>query len=160
MVTKIPRKRALWYLILAIYFSYAPVIAQEEKAAEIGKKQEAVRIEEGEPAPFSGYLITDKQLTECLQAGINIKDLKTLTGKQEDLIVTYEKKDVAVKELVESVDHLTKILDHYKTMVDDLIDTQKPKYKFPKFGVYGGVNSMTLGSEVGRGYNLGIFFSF
>lgn len=159
-ISKIPVKLHLIALYCILFGLPSIVIAQEEKVAEIGKKQEAVIIEEGEPAPFSGYLITDKQLTKCLQDGIDIKDLKILTGKQKDLIVTYEKKDVSVKQLIENVDHLTKILDYYKTLTDGLIDTQKPKSKLPRFGVYGGINSMTLDGKVGGGYNVGFFVGF
>lgn len=161
MDTRIARKRALWYLISAIYFSYAPVLAQEAKAAENGKiDHDAVKIEEGEPAPYSGFLISEKKLTKCLQAKIDLASSIEIADKQREVIEAYESKDVSVKELTDSVDQLAEVLDHYKTIVDDLIDTQKPKFKFPKWGFYGGVNSLTLDSKVGTGYNAGVFISF
>lgn len=157
MVTRITHKRALWHLISTICFLYAPVLAQDVNKPENG---DIIKLEEGDVAPISGYLINEDKLNKCLQSKIDLDLSETLIGKQKDLIATYEKKDVSVKSLIESVDHLTKILDYYKITVDGLIDTQKSKSKFPKFGVYGGINSLTLDSKVGTGYNIGVFISF
>lgn len=145
-MTKVCVFTALIALICAFSYTYA---------------EEAVELEKGQEAPFTGFLLTRAQMEKVVDGCSDDSDKGTIIKLQKDVIKAYEKKDGAVEDLRTALDDMSDILDIYKRKLNDVIELSvNPKMFKPRYGLYAGAGQSFGYSEQGNTfYHVGMFIS-